>query len=334
MITQTEGGDYLDTRQKLISLLESSEDYISGEDISKQLGISRAAIWKSVRNLKSEGYVIDAVTNKGYRLSALSDPLNTETINKYLGIDSDKFELEVHDSVMSTNTMLKAKADSAEDYHTIIAANQTAGRGRMGRSFYSPADSGIYLSVLLRPKLPAEQSLRITTAAAVAACRAIEACTDEKAQIKWVNDVFVRDRKVCGILTEGSFNMENGGLDWAVMGIGFNIYEPEGGFPEDIRNIAGAVTQHRKRDLKSRLAAEFLRSFHALCQDLERGAYAEEYRRRSFLIGKPVNVLRGESITPARVLDVDADCRLIVEYDDGSTAALSSGEVSVREKRN
>ncbi|MBQ5523777.1 MAG: biotin--[Oscillospiraceae bacterium] len=205
---------------------------------------------------------------------------------------------------------------------------------RIGRSFYSPSDTGIYLSVLLRPSLPASEAVRITTAAAVAACRAIEECTEAVPKIKWVNDVFVDGKKVCGILTEGSLNMEAGGLDWAVMGIGLNVYEPEGGFPEEIRQVAGAIAQQRKKNLRNMLAASFLRQFYGICSNLPAADFAEEYRKRSFLQGKEVLVLRGETAVPARVLEIDDDCRLVVQYENGSQEALSSGEVSIRLEEN
>jgi BirA family biotin operon repressor/biotin-[acetyl-CoA-carboxylase] ligase len=225
---------------------------------------------------------------------------------------------------------MKERADALPEWHVIVSASQTAGRGRTGRSFYSPSDSGVYLSVLLHPVLPAAEATRITTAAAVAACRAIEACTDAKPEIKWVNDVFVKGKKVCGILTEGSLNMETGGLDWAVMGIGLNVYEPKEGFPDDIRQIAGPIADTRRKNLRNALVASFLVSFHEICIDLTRADFAEEYRKRSFLLGQDILVLKSDGAVPAVALDVDDECRLVVQYENGNREALSSGEVSVR----
>ena len=200
----------------------------------------------------------------------------------------------------------------------------------MGRTFVSPAGTGIYLSVLLRPSFDTNLAVRMTTAAAVAACQAIEACTDERPQIKWVNDVYVRNRKVCGILTEASINFETGAPDWVILGIGFNVYLPEGGFPPELKNIAGAITETRSQNLRSRITAEFLTSFHRICSDLNNSEYSEEYKRRSFLLGQRIDVLKSDGPVPATAIDIDEECRLIVRYDDQSTEVLSSGEVSVR----
>ncbi len=320
----------METQKTLYALLaESGDNFLSGAEIAAALGITRAAVWKRIRKLESEGYTIEAVPNRGYRL-ALSDVVSEETLRKYLGKDADRFHLQVVSTITSTNTVLKTRAAESPEFTAIVAGCQTAGRGRIGRSFYSPADTGVYLSILLRPDLQAKDAVRITTAAAVAACRAIEECTEEVPSIKWVNDVFVRERKVCGILTEGSVNLETGGLDWAVCGIGLNVYEPKGGFPEELSGIAGAICRERSNDCRCALAAAFLRAFAALYDSLDKPAFASEYRARCFLLGKPIRVLKSSGTVDAVALDVDGECGLLVRYDDGSTEVLQSGEVSVR----
>ena len=178
-------------------------------------------------------------------LSPEKDVLSLEGIIRELGGYSGFFDIELRKSVTSTNTLLKELADVAEaaaPWKVMIAEEQTAGRGRMGRSFESPEGTGIYLSILMKPHIPAEKAVRITTAAAVAACRAIEECTAETPSIKWVNDVYVRGKKVCGILTEGSADPATGLLNWAVMGIGFNVYKPQNGFSDAIKDVAGPIT--------------------------------------------------------------------------------------------
>ena len=319
------------TKQQTAALLEQHEtEYISGSAIADILGLTRAAVWKCVKQLEAEGYDIES-TKKGYRLGENNNALSEGLIRRYLGDAADRISLEVLSGVDSTNNYLKLRSSQTPSWHAVIASEQTAGRGRMGRSFESPAGTGLYLSVLLRPDLPAQQAVRLTTAAAAAACLAIEECTDSKAGIKWVNDVFVNGKKTCGILTEASIDLESGGLDWAVMGIGFNVYEPEGGFTAEIRNIAGAITEKRTRDLRSRIAASFLRRYYDIVETRQLKDYSDEYIRRSFIVGKRVNVLRGGTSRPARALSIDDECRLLVCYDDGSTEALSSGEVSVRQ---
>lgn len=329
-----EGADFVNTKQKLADMLENPKgEYLSGSLLAEKLGVTRAAVWKNIRQLKADGYKIEAVTNRGYRLRREQDAVSEAGIRKALGEQADVFTLEMYDVITSTNTVMKERAESLPEWTVIISGSQTAGRGRIGRSFYSPSDSGIYLSVLLRPALPASESTRITTAAAVAACRAIESCTTARPSIKWVNDVFVNGKKVCGILTEGSLNMETGGLDWAVMGIGLDVYEPDGGYPEEIREIVGSIAQQREKNLRNTLAASFLRQFYSICSSLEEADFAEEYKKRSFLIGEDILVLKGDAVLPARAVDIDKECRLLVQYEDGSREALSTGEVSVRPKK-
>ena len=322
----------MNTKQQIEALLEQGgTEYMSGGAIAGQLGLTRAAVWKCVKQLQADGWDIES-TKKGYRLGDRNDTISNASVRRYLDVAdrSEKISLEVLTSVDSTNNYLKTGAQETPSWHVVIAGSQTAGRGRMGRSFVSPAGTGVYLSVLVRPDLPAQQAVRLTTASAVAACLAIEECTDAQARIKWVNDVYVNGKKTCGILTEASIDLESGGLDWAVMGIGFNVYEPDGGFPEEIRKVAGAISEERVRDLRSRIAASFLKHYYDIVELCGLSGFADEYKRRSFIIGERVNVMRGGASRPAKALDIDEECRLIVEYEDGSREALSSGEVSAR----
>ena len=212
----------------------------------------------------------------------------------------------------------------------VLANEQTAGRGRSSRSFFSPKDTGIYMSLLLRPgNYSAKQAVRITTMAAVAICEAIEAVSDEKAEIKWVNDIFVRGKKVCGILTEGSFNLESGLLDYAVLGVGINIYQPKDGFPDELSSIAGSVFQKKQNDVKNRLAATFLNRFYNYYSAADQTDYVEQYRNRSFVIGKQVALMSLNESKKAIVVGIDNECRLLVKFPDGTEDCYSSGEISI-----
>ncbi len=319
------------TKEKLIELLEKQNgEYLSGTAIADQLGISRAAIWKNIKQLENEGYVIEAVTNKGYRLDPESDVVSEKTLAEHLKNTNETIKLEVRDEVSSTNTLLKEKAQDLPDWYVLVAGSQSAGRGRTGRDFFSPKGSGVYLSVLLRPDIPVTDAGKLTTAAAVAACRAIEACTQVKPEIKWVNDVFVNGKKVCGILTEASVNFETGTPDWIVTGIGFNVYQPEGGFPAEIAATAGAISERRQNNLRAKLAAGFIDNFYDVCSRLSAVDLHKEYKRRCFIVGKPIYILRGEEKIPAVGLDIDREYGLKVRYEDGKTETLSAGEVSIR----
>ncbi len=258
------------------------------------------------------------------------DPVTQTALLQALGPAADLFHPEVFASLPSTNTYLKENAQRLPDGAVAVAGHQTAGRGRVGRSFFSPESTGIYLSILLKRAFPPEDQGRLTTAAAVAACRAIERCTPVQPRIKWVNDVYVSGKKVCGILTEGSVCSETGISRWAVTGIGFNVYEPEGGFPQDLQSVAGSIAPERKEGLRVRLAAEFLKEFHTASADLYRRELYTEYRKHCLILGKPIFVLRGEERIPALALDLNEDFSLRVRYEDGTESALSAGEVSVR----
>ena len=324
----------MSTKQQLISLLEQSRgEFLSGNTSAESLGVTRAAIWKAINQLKEEGYLIEAVTNKGYRLSSDNDSISESAVREFLGEDQDRFTIEVCRSLSSTNTVLKEKAQNLPDWYVLIAGNQDSGRGRAGRNFYSPAGTGIYLSVLLRPEIPVSDAGNLTTAAAVAACRAIEECTDADPKIKWVNDVFVNGKKVCGILTEASVNFETQTADWIVTGIGFNVYMPEEGFPKEIEDVAGVITQKKQKNLRSKLAALFIRYFYDLCQDLSGKQLYREYKDRCFLIGEPIYVLRGEEKILATAVDIRRNFGLLVRYEDGKEEVLSAGEVSIRPKK-
>ncbi|MBP3305912.1 MAG: biotin--[acetyl-CoA-carboxylase] ligase [Oscillospiraceae bacterium] len=323
----------MNTKEQLLALLERNKGvYFSGEEIAERLSISRTAVWKSVKALRNAGYQIDAVQNRGYCLSAETDILSVQGIQKYLKPVCGRLEIHVLPALDSTNSAVREKAMAgAPEGYTIIANHQTRGRGRSGRAFYSPPDTGIYMSLLLRPNYSSSrQAVKLTTMAAVATCEAIEAVSEEKAQIKWVNDISVRGKKVCGILTEASFSLEDGSLEFVVLGIGINVSPPSGGFPVEIKDIAGTVFRESQSDGKNRLTAEFLNRFMRYYSDPDMPDYVDNYRSRSMAIGKEIQVISPNGTKKAVALDVDQDCRLIVRYADGETESLYSGEISIR----
>ena len=323
----------MNTKEQLLALFEQNRGtYFSGETLAEQLQISRTAVWKAVNALRGDGYPIVAAQNKGYALAPHSDILSAAGVEKYLAGAAADVSVHVIPTVDSTNTRVKEIAGSGEpEGYVLIASQQTAGRGRRGHSFFSPEGTGVYLSILLRPHYAsAEQASALTTMAAVAVCEAIEDVSDSRAQIKWVNDVFIGSRKVCGILTEASFSMEDGSLEYAVLGVGINAVTPEGGFPEEIRDIAAAVFSEPADDGKNRLAAAFLNRFMAIYTDPDPSAYVERYRRRCMVIGREVQVISPTETRTALALDVDSACRLIVRFPDGHEETLFSGEIRVK----
>ncbi|MCI8387988.1 MAG: biotin--[acetyl-CoA-carboxylase] ligase [Clostridiales bacterium] len=344
----------MNTKQAVLARLEVNVgEFISGEDIAESLGVTRAAVWKAIRELTSEGISIDAVRNQGYRLmgtdaNCMSRLLSADRIRAYLSQPDTIKRIDVHWMVDSTNKIARELANTEHNDTLIVAAAQTSGRGRLGRSFFSPEGSGLYMSLLLHPEREASDSVLITTAAAVAVSRAIDKLRTEffdesvePAQLKWVNDVYISGRKVCGILTEAQLDLETSRLEYAVLGIGLNVVEPEGGFPEEIKNRAGAIFAADiesdlckttiPNDVFNRLAAEVVNEFYKLYPTLDKGLFLDDYRSRSFLTGKRVEVIRGTDSYDAIVVGIDEEFRLIVKkIDNNYEEYLSSGEVSLR----
>ena len=234
---------------------------------------------------------------------------------------------DVRGVVTSTNKLVKECASERDEGYVIIADRQTEGRGRLGRSFFSPAGSGVYFSLLLKPKTGISDALPVTTAAAVAVCSALKETFGAEPGIKWVNDIYIDGKKVCGILAESAVDRESGMPEYIVLGIGINVYEPEGGFPDDISALAGAVGKTKKADGRNALLASFLDSFY----ELENSDAAPLYKKYNITPGKKIKVIKGDRIRDALALDIDGICRLVVKYDDnGETEALSSGEISIK----
>ena len=322
-------------KERVLTVLEARRgEWFSGEALAQEIGVSRSAVWKAITQLREGGYPIQAAPNRGYSLGQDSDLLSAQSIGQYLTVPG--LEVEFRPVVTSTNDPLRQAAEEgAPEGKVMVAAEQTAGRGRRGHSFYSPPDAGLYLSLLLRPKLSAPEALSLTTCAAAAVALAVEECAGIPAQIKWVNDVFCRGKKVCGILTEASLDLESGGLQYAIVGIGVNLYPPAGGFPEELADIMGSVYTEKPRgyECRSRLAGSILNHFFAFYQNIADRPFFEDYRKRSFLLGQEIEVLERGQVRPVLALDLEPDFSLRVREADGTERVLSSGEVRARAKK-
>ncbi len=260
-----------------------------------------------------------------------NDTLTLNGLNAALGTLADELDIEFYEAVGSTNDLIKLAARSgAPEGKVIIANEQTAGRGRLGRSFNSPAGTGLYMSILLKPHLSPKQSVLITAAAAAAVTVAIEEVCGTRVSVKWVNDIFYGNKKLCGILTEGSVSPSGDRLSYAVLGIGLNIYEPPCGFPPEIAEIACALYTTQICGLKNRLAAVILKHFFRFYRSLPNKSFLEIYRSHSAVIGKKVRVISGTVEYSATAVSIDDDCALTVKTDDGTLHRLSFGEISLR----
>lgn len=322
-------------KERVLRQLESDRGaYFSGEELAGQLGVTRAAVWKAISALRAAGCPIDAAPNRGYALRPDADLLTAAGIAALLAPETAAaLRLAVHETLESTNRTARELAQGGAPAGTVVLAlEQTAGRGRAGHSFYSPAGGGLYMSLLLRPDLPAAEAPLLTTAAATAVARAVESLSGQECAIKWVNDVLLGGKKICGILTEAAVSVESGGLDYVIVGIGVNVAPPEGGFPPELAGIAGAVFPNAQaaRGMRARLAAAILNELWPCCQTLAGRRFLPEYRRRLFFLGQTVTVLQNGAQWQATAEDIDDDCRLILRKSDGTRTALSGGEIRVR----
>lgn len=323
----------MSTKQELLKTLEENRDtYISGEQLASQLKLSRSAIWKAIKSLKETGYQIESVTNRGYRLLNQSDLLSPEGIRPWLAEENQELELTVYQTIDSTNQEAKKLAlEGAKAGTVVLAEEQTRGRGRMGRSFYSPPQSGIYLSLLLRPDVAANEAVLLTTGASVGVCRAIKKVTGLDVQIKWVNDLYYGGRKIVGILTEAVTNFENGQFEFVIIGIGVNFKQPEAAFPEEIKEIAGTLFEEKPDALtRNRLAAEIINEVLSICEDLTNRNFLEEYKTHSMVLGKQIKVFRNHQWEVATALDISDEGGLIIRNQFGQAETLNSGEISIR----
>lgn len=320
----------MSVKTELIRLFtEKKGEYLSGEELAERLSCTRAAVWKAVEQLRKEGYEIAAAQNRGYMLSENNDLLSAEELGSYLG--SGK-QLRVYPEISSTNDVLKgfAVSEGAPAGTTILSDLQTGGKGRLGRRFFSPKGCGLYMSMLLRPEGSVTDNLILTAQSAVAVYRAVKRVCGIELGIKWVNDLYFDGRKVCGILSEGQANFETGKLDFVIVGIGLNVYEPEEGYPEELQEKAGSLLGKRSagaRVNRNLLAAELIREFYRLSQ--EQGL-AKEYSEKNIVPGHRVRILDRGTVREADALRILPDGRLEVMETDGTKQALVYGEVSVR----
>lgn len=320
-------------KEQVLEGLLNEELPVSGEEIAERLEVSRSSVWKAIERLREEGYVIEAKTRQGYRLVSCENRLVEPVILREL-LPVRDYHLRIYEEIGTTNDEAKRLArEGAEENLVVMTERQTAGKGRRGRSFYSMGPEGVYMSLLLRPRLPFQEALKITTMTAVAVSRAIEKNCDVEVGIKWVNDLFIHGKKVCGILTEAGIDFETGDLEYAVVGIGVNVLKCA--FPKELKGIATTLEEESGKQVsRNKLAADILREMHELYRELGRAegglpSYHEEYVRRSIVLGKEVMVHAGAQAYPAKAVGIDENIGLIVETKEGRRT-LDSGEVSVR----
>lgn len=313
--------------RELIATSQSGE-VISGQNLAIKYSVSRNAIWKTIKALQADGYAIIAGKNRGYILEGNYDILSREDISARL---ADKVVTDigifVHDEIDSTNSEAKRLlTDGICEPFLVVADSQTAGRGRFGRSFYSPPGTGVYMTLVVSPEIETNAPVTITAAAAVAVCRVVKKLTGKEVQIKWVNDIFFGGRKICGILTEAVADMETGTFKHIIIGIGINLNTED--FPPELSDIAGSVGNSKLS--RSELISEVTTQLLGLIENIQNNSFIDEYRERSCVVGKEIEFYKNGEKLSAFASDIDVSGGLVVTFSDGTTDILRSGEVSVR----
>jgi BirA family biotin operon repressor/biotin-[acetyl-CoA-carboxylase] ligase len=320
-------------KEKILHLLKNNEkNFVSGQKISEGLGVSRTSIWKYINALKEDGYEIESVSKRGYRLVSSPDILTFEEISeslhtKYIGKSIMYFQ-----SLDSTNNKAKELANQLEDGSIIISEEQTAGKGRLGRNWVSPKYKGIWMSILLKPDVEPMNVPKVTQIGAAAVIKTLEEL-NIKAQVKWPNDIVLNNKKLCGILTEmsGELNLVN----YVIMGIGINVNIDEDDFPQEVKAIATSLKfELGKYITRKNLVINLLNNFEKLYDEfITEGTINKSIdicRKNSILLGRDVKIISRGNETLARAIDLNEDGELIVQFTDGIIKNIFSGEVSVR----
>ena len=307
-------------KKKVLEYLARSGKVVSGEDLALELGVTRSAVWKAVRELKALGEDIVS-SRKGYHLKPKAEMRPSALMAAFPPIGTT----ECYEEITSTNDRAKVLALAGAPHFSLVTAlEQSQGRGRFSRTFYSQKGAGLYCSLILRPNCSPLMIPRITAMAAVAVSRAIEKFIPQKVGIKWVNDLWLGEKKICGILTEGAITPD-GALEYAVLGIGVNVLKTD--FPQEISHIATDIeTETGVKIPLFVLLCEIMSILFHLLDDLESGAFLDEYAQRSVLTGKTVTLRRGDEVLTGevtRIGDMGELCLLV----DGREIAISSGEV-------
>lgn len=319
-------------KEKILNLLQETEDYISGQRLCELLGVSRTAVWKYIRQLQEEGYVIDAVKNKGYCLRESGDILSLHELKRSMETEWLGQTLRFYPTIDSTNLEAKRLADGGMPHGTVVVADrQESGRGRLGRVWTSPAGCGLWMSMILKPSFAASQASMVTIVTAMAVMDAIEEVSGVQVQIKWPNDLVIQGKKVCGILTE--MGMEEGRISFIVPGIGINVNNIS--FPKELGEKAiSLIMLTGKKVNRARLAGAVCRNFEKYyvdflnCKNLAR--IRDPYNERLINRNKQVVVSDGARSFTCLSEGIDEMGALLVQKEDGTKEAISSGEVSVR----
>ncbi len=319
-------------KTEILRYLKEADGYISGQELCERFQVSRTAVWKVVRQLEAEGYEIEAVRNRGYRLKTAGDILSqAEILSSIRGSWAGR-EILYLDEVDSTNTAAKKAAENGAVHGTLVVSErQTGGKGRRGRAWDSPRETGIFMTLILRPNMAPVHASMLTLVAALAVADGIRECTGAESLIKWPNDIVMSGKKVCGILTEMSADPDC--INYVAVGIGINVNMEE--FPEEIRGVAASIfTETGKKTKRSLLIsavmAAFERYYEVFMKTTDMSGLLEDYNGKLANCGRTVRVLDPAGEYSGTAIGIDREGELLVEMEDTTVRRVLSGEVSVR----
>lgn len=321
-------------RNEILKILrDKAPEPVSGEELAKQLGITRTAIWKHIQTLKKEGYGIEAYTKKGYALTSVPDKLLPSEIMAHLHTRFVGRAICYEESVTSSNEVLKKLADKNAANGTVcVAEEQTGGKGRLARGWFSPKGKGLWFSLLLKPSFLPQEAPKMTLLSAVAVVRAIREVCQVEARIKWPNDVLLNGKKLVGILTEMS--AEFGHINYLVVGIGINVCVPHDMVPEELRPAAISIADaaEGKVDRVALLAKvlDYLEYYYDIACREGFGPILDQWRDYSITLGKQVKVIAPDKTYVGTALDIDETGALQVKKEDGTVETVLAGDVSIR----
>lgn len=319
-------------KTRILKELKEAGDYISGQELCEKLNVSRTAVWKHIKALKEEGYEIDSVTKRGYRLVTCPDLITQEAVSSNLNSQWLGKDLRFYDTIDSTNLEVRRLAEAgAEHGLTVIAEEQVSGKGRRGRSWLGKDGTGIWMSFLLKPEIALENSSMLTLITALAVAKAINEVTNVSCGIKWPNDLIVNGKKVCGILTELSAQMDE--LNYIVVGLGINVNMEK--FPDDLKDKATSLQiETGKRIYRAPLAAKVLEYFEKyyeqFIQTEDLSTFKDEYNHLLVHMNQKIRVIRGSKETIYTSHGINERGELLAETASGKIESILSGEVSVR----
>ncbi|HHT62992.1 MAG: biotin--[acetyl-CoA-carboxylase] ligase [Bacillota bacterium] len=318
-------------KEAILKLLKNSPGFLSGEEISSVLGVSRTAIWKHIRTLKKEGYIIESQTKQGYRLLKVPDRLYPEEIKEYLDTSFIGRNIYYYQSVNSTNMVAKDIAEKGFNEGTVVIGEmQTEGKGRLGRKWYS-SGTGVCMSIIVKPLIPPSDAPKLTLLTAVSVAQVIQQETGIKPGIKWPNDIFLHGKKLCGILTEMKADMDQ--IHYVIVGIGINVNDNS--FPEDLREATSLKLETGSDVNRLRITGMVLNKWEENYIEFLRhgfGSIRSVWKDYSVNLGRDVTVHTLQGILEGRVMDIDDEGLLLVQDNQGIIHKIVAGDVSLRKE--